>query len=433
MPVAPNSATLFAFNVGFGDCFLLRFNYDKKRRHVLIDFGTMSRPPEPRPGNYMTKVAEQIKTLCGGKLDVVVATHRHRDHISGFSTEGNAIAPGDVIKSCKPKLVVQPWTEHPRAARDASVAPDKSGKSVAFARALKKMEDVATELRGLVDETKGAPHQRMLFNLRERKLLSFLGENNISNRSAVENLIEMGEDAKSRYVCFGENPGMGRHLPGVKVEVLGPPSLEQSEQIRKQRRRHDEEYWHLQAEASAVRSDDDILFPGAVNIDPPEWTHFGQKKLREIRKESLFSIVRQLDGAMNNTSLILLFTVGRKSILFPGDAQWENWSYALSRKNVCRKLETVDVYKVGHHGSLNATPKSLWKLFENRGPKNKRGRLLSVNSTKHGVHHHSEETAVPRKELVDELKRESKYHSTEDVEITGNSTTFYERIAIRFS
>jgi hypothetical protein len=32
---------------------------------------------------------------------------------------------------------------------------------------------------------------------------------------------------------------------------------------------------------------------------------------------------------MNNTSVILFFEVGSKKLLFPGDAQIENWSYAL--------------------------------------------------------------------------------------------------------
>ena len=40
-------------------------------------------------------------------------------------------------------------------------------------------------------------------------------------------------------------------------------------------------------------------------------------------------IVRAMDGALNNTSVILLMQVGKKKFLFPGDAQWENWEYAL--------------------------------------------------------------------------------------------------------
>ena len=74
---------------------------------------------------------------------------------------------------------------------------------------------------------------------------------------------------------------------------------------------------------------------------------------------------------MNNTSLILLFEVNGKKLLFPGDAQLENWSYALTEaqdtKKVRAMLADVDFYKVGHHGSLNATPrKLLWEAFKKR-------------------------------------------------------------------
>ena len=36
-----------------------------------------------------------------------------------------------------------------------------------------------------------------------------------------------------------------------------------------------------------------------------------------------------MDKVLNNTSLILLFHIGETTLLFPGDAQIENWSYAL--------------------------------------------------------------------------------------------------------
>ena len=38
--LAPSSVTLFTYQVGFGDCFLLRFSYPDRDRHVLIDFGS---------------------------------------------------------------------------------------------------------------------------------------------------------------------------------------------------------------------------------------------------------------------------------------------------------------------------------------------------------------------------------------------------------
>lgn len=143
-------------------------------------------------------------------------------------------------------------------------------------------------------------------------------------------------------------------------------------------------------------------------------------------------IVRRLDKQMNNTSLILLFSVGGKSLLFPGDAQWENWSHALDQPDVRDKLKTVDLYKVGHHGSLNATPKTLWELFENRGPATKPDRLTSVMSTKHGLRGHSKKTAVPRATLVEALKSDTNYESSEKIKIKRASTEFYSKVELSF-
>ena len=48
-----------------------------------------------------------------------------------------------------------------------------------------------------------------------------------------------------------------------------------------------------------------------------------------------------------STSVILLFEVGKAKLLFPGDAQIENWSYAFSERGVLDALAAVNVYKVG--------------------------------------------------------------------------------------
>ncbi len=64
-----------------------------------------------------------------------------------------------------------------------------------------------------------------------------------------------------------------------------------------------------------------------------------------------------------------MIEAGDKHMLFPGDAQIENWNYALkvsdgskggpTHEEASELLKKVDFYKVGHHGSRNATPRTL--------------------------------------------------------------------------
>lgn len=93
---------------------------------------------------------------------------------------------------------------------------------------------------------------------------------------------------------------------------------------------------------------------------------------------------------------------GPVRLLFPGDAQIENWEYALKvapdkAENV-RRLSRVDLYKVGHHGSRNATPRILFDLWSR--PDTRDRPMVAMMSTKPGVHGRSVSTAVPRKTLV---------------------------------
>lgn len=415
----PTSIVVRAYKVGFGDCFLLSFRYAAERdRHVLIDFGSTAKPPRAK-SDHMMEIAEKIREHCGGKLDAVVATHRHRDHVSGFATRGRGDGTGDVIAALEPEVVIQPWSEHPDAQPDAPEAPNISPEGRAFVGALHDMHGVS---RALLAEVR-RPSQAF-WSQRLTKHLAFMGENNIANRSAVENLMRMGK--KRFYVHYGSKSGLEEILPGVKVRVLGPPTLEQSREIRSQRHRDEEEFWHLQARANrfAVYSKKG-LFPKAETLsedERPRSSRWLINHMRKLRGQQLMEIVRILDKAMNNTSVILLFEAGGQKLLFPGDAQIENWLYALEGPDAAENrelLKDVGFYKVGHHGSLNATPKTLWSWFErkSRDAEDPR-RLRTLVSTQRGKHGDSRrETEVPRRTLVEALDRESKYRTTEKIKL----------------
>ena len=80
------------------------------------------------------------------------------------------------------------------------------------------------------------------------------------------------------------------------------------------------------------------------------------------------------------------------------------------------------MYKVGHHGSLNATPKTLWKNFAKKSeaksnPERLRTVMSTVSSSKHG--HQEKGTEVPREKLVRTLRTYSKLSSTQELEAEG--------------
>ena len=406
----PEKILLRAFNVGFGDCFLLSFNYaNNVSRHVLIDYGSTALPKGAKPG-HMLRIARKIGELTNNKLHVVVATHRHRDHISGFATSTNGKGSGDIIKSYKPDVVLQPWTEQP------DIPVDATGPR-AFALAIRNMNSFAGKVHKFASSMTDAQMRALGYSARERDHLSFIGENNIANLSAIKNLMGMGR-MKAKYLFAGAPAGLTTLLPGVTVDVMGPPTVDQHPEAAKQNPKNLDEYWHLAADnGTGMTNTAKPHFPEFV-ATPPLHAKWIAARLAAMQKQSLLSMVRDLDKAMNNTSLILLFRVGGKSLLFPGDAQWENWQYALTKKpEWVALLKKVDLYKVGHHGSLNATPKSLWKAFENKSTsKTNANRLTSVMSTSHGVHGESDDTSVPGEKLVTALEHESHHHSTETVD-----------------
>src|SRR5215813_1910918 len=166
----PKGLTLRSYQVGFGDCFLLSFHYTGKTgdRHVLIDFGSTG-TKKGMGENLMLRVAQDIKKQCGGKLHAVVATHRHKDHISGFATNKKKTASGDIIASCNPDVVLQPWTEHPKAKVDATQAPSLTDKQ-SFVAALGNMHAISAAV--LVE----AERRKSVLGPTLFRELSFIGE-----------------------------------------------------------------------------------------------------------------------------------------------------------------------------------------------------------------------------------------------------------------
>lgn len=410
-PAAPVRARVRMYRVGFGDATLLTLEYAKPdadgrtERHLLFDCGTTR--PSPFQSDGLAGVAELIRQHTGGQLDVLVITHRHRDHLSGFGDKKSA----PILAALKPRLVLRPWTEDPGLTDDAvAVTTDESHR--AFAAGLRDAQQMVEILAGIATGRSAA--------MRE---LAAAAAEQLPNRAAIETLAALAADGRGRYLHAGSRLALASVVPGLRVTVLGPPTLKQAPGVSKQASR-DPEYWMfclrqamLALPAAPLAPGGAQLGPDVANEVPPGPARWLIERLRSHRTQSMLRLIRSLDDALNNTSLILLLEVGNLRLLFPGDAQIENWRYTLGRlaanRSLRDKLTKVDLYKVGHHGSRNATPISLHGLWTARpagAPP-----LVSVMSTLPGVHGRTVATAVPRQTLVDALASAGTLYRTDDL------------------
>lgn len=341
MTVKPTSIRVRMYNVGFGDCFLLTFRYaGGTERHMLIDYGTNAAGDGGLP---LDQLGLKIAADCGGKLAAVVLSHRHRDHIKGFDPGIGGLA----IKGLHPDVVLRPWTEEPGV-------EDNTNPAFAMRRNLSTSLLAAEDLAGdLAQAVLGAQGNTL------RSRIGSFAARQLKNKDAVTLLEELSKDDRGRYLSAGEDPNTTDALPGVKITVLGPPLPDDWPAVRRQRS-DDPEYWFRLRESlpSALLLEDGAAAAPDLPLGPEAWL---VDKLRAEGLHSTLRIVLTLDDALNNTSLILLIEAAGKKLLFPGDAQIENWSYSLSgpgsSEDLRAKLSALDFYKVGHHGSRNATPK----------------------------------------------------------------------------
>ena len=247
------------------------------------------------------------------------------------------------------------------------------------------------------------------------KRAAALAELGFKNTHAIALLEDWGHRGRAEYVKAGAALDLSDELPGVSLQVLGPPTLDQVPQLSRYAK-ESEEYWLAlaadgtltpllsEAEPDSMNNARRILAePGGVGA--AEWL------LRTLADKDVtqgLDIVEALDDVLNNTSVILLVTVGSRRLLLPGDAQAENWSLSLDQalgangrtldRDLARELGKVDLYKVGHHGSKNATPRRLTAHWAHRVGTDQP--VVSVLTMKKGVYEKSAEGKVPKDELI---------------------------------
>lgn len=372
---------------GLGDCLLLRFaRKSGDTFNVLIDCGIIMVAAGAKA--TVESVVKDISEACGGRLDVVVMTHEHWDHASGFS-EQHAQALFDAIDIAE---VWYGWTEDP---------PNELGRRLRKERAdkVKALSMAVVALRRSPEL--GARADRL------GSILGFFGVNGVSPELAAAKPIQKTRDAfeylknrrgvKTRYLYPDKAPISLPDVDSARVFVLGPP---QDESLIKKSApsKSGREVYELASEASLAVSLDAAFRrfkaseePGSAFDDCPFDTSFRQHRLssttqalinetwsapgeewRQIEDDwtqAAETLALNLDSHTNNTCVVLAFEFADSGevFLFPADAQVGNWlswqdvkwrikgSAGMTEVTGPELLSRTVFYKVGHHGSHNAT------------------------------------------------------------------------------
>jgi beta-lactamase superfamily II metal-dependent hydrolase len=343
-----NGLRVRMYRVGFGDFFLLTAPTPNGERHILIDCGVHA----VDLGSIDDAVA-QMAADCGKQLALVIMTHRHADHISGFGK------CSDVFSQITVDRVWMPWFENPDDKSAAKIQQNITALASQLslqlaARGPSEFAAMADNIVGAMDADGGSGNQKALDVL----------HNGFKNKPAHD------------YYRAGDPPNLPQDLidAGFSAKILGPPG---DPSLITQMTNTADQYL-AEAMAEAVQEDEKPgkIFPKAfqaATYPDHAFTIYSADKLKalidNVQPDVLAARAQAADKTLNNQSLVILFSFGGKNLLFAGDAQWGNWENFLyggafgtsghtqMTKQATDILNSVDFYKVGHHGSRNATPK----------------------------------------------------------------------------
>ena len=362
---------------GLGDCHFLTFRGPGGTPcHVLIDFGVVNRTKDPE--KVMTPVARDIARECGGVIDLVIATHQHTDHLSGFKQAAAELAPAKLTM----KRLWLAWTEDPGDDLGKKLQDELVRKLTAVRLAVRKLASIDSPAAARIQGT-----------------LDFFSPG-VAGEDTQEILDAL--QARAGIEVDYHEPGDLLELPGVpdvRVYVLGPPSDPAALKVTNPRKTKHEGY-ELAADAAgfvdalgvtANAGDEERSQPFAARHRRAEAGmggddffrrhYFGDGSDDDTKRElarrridaSWLEAAEQLALALgdytNNTSLALAFELvdTGEVLLFPGDAMigsWNTWpklEWAITEHGTTRTVRIGDLlkrtvfYKASHHASHNGT------------------------------------------------------------------------------
>jgi beta-lactamase superfamily II metal-dependent hydrolase len=374
---SPKELRVRMYRVGFGDFFLLTLPSGHEPQHVLIDCGVTTGRTGKGDIHTIKAAVAHMADVTDHTLALIIVTHRHKDHIIGFSRCAAE------FKKFKVGAIWMPFWETEYDPNVSKFQADLNALALDVQQhiAVAGAKDPATdEILGMLENATGV-------SLTE-------GPGGGSNPESL-NLLKTEMGVKPQYYHKGQKPKLPPALAaaGLGAEILGPPPLDATAFMKlmdlkkgvgqyldanapegREAKRFAPFAPEWQAKAteypcSAFRE----WAPRTAGVVPDFSRRYPQpleEAIHNAQPAVLFTAAKQLDAFLNNQSLVVLFTWNGKKLLFAGDAQagnWEYWLYDLDKPSKTTQgekltaegasiLGSLDFYKVGHHGSTNATP-----------------------------------------------------------------------------
>ena len=388
------------YRQGHGDCFLLAFaGSNGEPVYVLIDCGY-------KPGSNGAKynlsnwddVVESIKAATGARLDLVVITHEHQDHVNGLWKKKNPYF-GDFEVGA----AWFAWTEDP----DDDLANELRKKhgdqllGLVAARNRLSLSDpsAAARLDTLLSLELGVDPPDFAAAAKKKKKDP---EDSI-NKQCMRLIKTKAGKKNTTYIRPHKDIMTIPGVENVRVFALGPPYVatlladtdpKGSEAFPGHGARPPSSFFAA-AEVRRYSADTPDTRPFSrrfsLSLDRasehPQFGEFFRLRYsgltsegaakseanedagwRRIDNDWLYSaeaLALRLNRGINNTSLVLAFELvnSKRVLLFAGDAQRGNWISWVDgpdgdqTETVRDLLARTVLYKVGHHGSHNATLK----------------------------------------------------------------------------
>jgi len=367
-----NQILIRVYNVGLGDCIYIRVPDGDDSRHILIDCGTFSRGERLEKAlkdleqNYLPK--DSKGRSC---LDLLVVTHNHKDHLSGFGLRAVSdwfqnISIGHIWLSASMNR------NHPQAGKTFRLLEfaDRTTDSLSAISLGPAYDAMAQDLLGARGKGESEDNAKALAMLCKTLPGRLPGKKPVY----VDDSLSNGKAPK----IFSES-GTRLHVLAPAYDIDGTYLGKLGEALAA--------FEQFQGQVGSQRGKDSEAAADLIaNFRDPENrpANIGTGDFQRLRERLIYQalafVIKGHGELANNTSVVLLLEWRQRRLLFVGDAQCKtgrkdifitgaingNWNAMWERhKNFLD--QPLDFLKVGHHGSHNATP---WSADDGRDPVN---------------------------------------------------------------